>query len=337
MFRFANSYILWLLLLIPALIAILFVVRLLRQRALHRFGNPITVRSLMPDVSSGRFFLKNALFIGALFMLILAAARPQFGSKLREENTQGIELMLLVDVSNSMLAEDLTPNRLDRTKYAIDKLFTQLIQDRVGMIVFAGEAKVQLPITSDYRMARSFAKKISADLVQEQGTDLGKALSLANLSFSQRDGQSRAIILITDGETHDPNALEIAKQVAQDGIAIYAIGIGTPEGAPIKVGDEFIKDEDGEMVVTKLNEELLRDICQAGKGGYIRATSASFGLDEIVDKINEMEKGELSTIRFEEYNEHFYWLIAAAIIMLILDFIILQKKNHRLSRFNIFS
>lgn len=336
MFRFANPHMLWLLLLIPAMALALLVVSRLRRRSLSRFGNPELLRELMPEVSRARESIKSALFLTALALAVLAAARPQFGSKLREEKSRGIEMMLVVDVSNSMLAEDYTPSRLDRTKYAIDKLFSSLNQDRVGMVVFAGEAKVQLPITSDYRMARSFARKLSPSLVSVQGTALGDAISLATLSFSDAPDQSRAMIIVTDGETHDAGALEAAKAAAEKGIRIFTIGIGTPEGAPIRLDGELIKDEKGEMVVSRLNEELLRDIAKAGDGSYIRAGNQSFGLDEIVSEINDMEKSELSTLRFEEFNEQFHHLLAVVFALLLAEGLILDRRNPRLSRFNIF-
>lgn len=336
MFRFANPHMLWLLLLIPAMALALLVVSRLRRRSLSRFGNPELLRELMPEVSRARESIKSVLLLTALALAVLAAARPQFGSKLREEKSRGIEMMLVVDVSNSMLAEDYTPSRLDRTKYAIDKLFSSLNQDRVGMVVFAGEAKVQLPITSDYRMARSFARKLSPSLVSVQGTALGDAISLATLSFSDAPDQSRAMIIVTDGETHDAGAIEAAKAAAEKGIRIFTIGIGTPEGAPIRLDGELIKDEKGEMVVSRLNEELLRDIAKAGDGSYIRAGNQSFGLDEIISEINDMEKSELSTLRFEEFNEQFHHLLAVVFALLLAEVLILDRRNPRLSRFNIF-
>ncbi len=336
MFRFANPDILWLLALVPALALALVVAARLRRRSLARFGNPALLKELMPDVSTGRVRLKSLLFLTAFTLVVFAAARPQFGSKLREEKAEGIEMMLVVDVSNSMLAEDFSPSRLDRTRYSIDKLFSSLTQDRVGMVVFAGEAKVQLPITSDYRMAKSFAKKLSPSLVSVQGTDLGKAMSLAALSFSNSPDKSRAMILITDGEAHDSDAIEAARRAAEQGIRIFAIGIGTPEGAPIKIGGEFIRDEKGDMVVSRLNEEMLQEIASIGDGGYIRATNQAFGLDEIVEKINDMERGEVASLRFEEYNEQFPWLIVAALVLLLLESLLLDRRNPRLKRFNIF-
>ena len=223
MFRFANPQYLWLLLAVPALVALYWLAARNRRRRLARFGRPGILEELMPEVSTGRTALRFILFCAAVALVILAAARPQFGSKLREEKAQGIEMMLTVDVSNSMLAEDFEPNRLERTKYAIGKLFEGLQQDRVGLVVFAGEPKVQLPITSDYRMARAFARRIDPSLVSVQGTAIGKALEQALLAFSGDTEQShgRVIILITDGENHDDDAIAVAERAAQMGVKIF--------------------------------------------------------------------------------------------------------------------
>ena len=336
MFRFANPHLLWLLLVVPVMVIAFAILLRLRKRNLSHFGNIEVVKSLLRDVSSWRVRTKFVLFVTAFSALVLAAARPQFGAKLREEKREGVEMMFVVDVSNSMLAEDFSPNRLDRTRYAIDKLFASLNQDRVGVIVFAGEAKVQLPITTDYRMARNFAKRLSPSLVEVQGTDVSDAIDLASLSFSQREGASRVMILITDGEAHDADALAAAERAAERGIRIFAIGIGSPQGAPIKIGGEFIKDEKGEMVVSRLNEELLQQITEKGNGAYIRASNAEFGLSEIVSEIEKMEKSELSTLHFDEYNEQFYWILWVVLGLLLVESLLLDRRNPRLRKFNIF-
>lgn len=336
MFRFANSEYLYLLLLIPVLAIIYALVARRRRHLLAKFGNLELLQGLMPDFSRGRLRLKFVLYLLAFACVVLAAARPQFGSKLREEKSKGVEMMLVVDVSNSMLAEDFEPNRLERTKYAIGKLFEGLHQERVGLVAFAGEPKVQLPITSDYRMAQAFAKRLSPSLVGEQGTAVGKALQLATLSFSSQSEQSRVIVLITDGENHEDDAVEAARVAKEQGIRIYTIGIGTPEGAPIKIDGEFVKDEDGQMVVSKLGEQMLEQIATITDGAYVRATKQSIGLEEIVKSINEMEKSELSTVRYEEYNEQYQYLLAVALSLLLLESLILSRRNHRLRKFNIF-
>ncbi len=336
MFRFAHIELLYLLALIPVL-AIIFALMMRRRRKLmERFGNIELLKELIPAYSPMRLRLKLWLWLIAFACLVVAAARPQLGSKLREEKAKGVEMMLVVDVSNSMLAEDFEPNRLERTKYAINKLFEGLHQERVGMIIFAGEPKVQLPITSDYRMAQIFTKRISPTLIQEQGTDIGKALELASLSFSSNSGQSRVIVLITDGENHEQSIDQVVQMAKQEGIRIYCIGIGTPEGAPIEINGEFIKDEDGEMVVSKLGEQMLQQIASATEGAYVRASKQSIGLEEIVKGINQMEKSELTTVRYEEYNEQYQYLIAVALALLLLDTFVLPRRNPRLKRFNIF-
>ncbi len=341
MFRFAHPELLWLLALLPLLVVLFMVAMQLRRRRLARFGTLSTLEELMPDVSNGRVVLKFLLFLSSLFFLILAAARPQFGSKLLEEKSEGIEMMLVVDVSNSMLAEDFAPNRLERTKYAINKLFEGMKQDRVGLVVFAGEPKVQLPITSDYRMAKAFARKIDPSLVSVQGTAVGKALEQALLSFSgetvdAENPHSRVIILITDGENHEDDAIAVAERAAEMGIRIYTIGIGTPEGAPISIGGDFIRDEQGEMVVSKLNEEMLQQLADMTGGLYVRSTLQSIGLEEIVESIEAMEKTSLSTVRFEEYNEQYPLLVAIALVLLLVELLLLDRRNPLLAHLNIF-
>ena len=319
MFRFAYPEYLWLLWLLPLLVAVWTAAGQLARRRLSRFGRLETIRPLMPDASTGRRRLKFILYLTAFALLTLALARPQLGSKLREVESRGIEMMLVVDVSNSMLADGLK-------------------QDRVGLVVFAGDAVVQLPITSDYRMAKAFARRISPSMVSVQGTDIGQALSLATMSFSEKGDNpaGRVIVLITDGEGHDSGAIEAAERAAEQGIRIFTIGIGTPEGAPIQIGGEFIKDDKGEMVVSKLGEPLLEKIAQATDGAYIRSTNQPIGLDEIVRTINNMEKGDLAALRFEEFNEQFQYLIGAALVLLLLEFLLLDRRNPLLRRFNIF-
>ena len=244
--------------------------------------------------------------------------------------------MLVVDVSNSMLAEDFEPNRLDRTKFAIDRVVESMKQDRIGVVAFAGEAQVQLPITSDYRMARAFARKLSPAMVRTQGTDLGAAIKLASMSFSSQSEGSRVMILITDGENHESDALEAAQAAAEKGIAIYTIGIGTPEGAPVMIGGEYLTDEKGDMVVSKLDEKMLQEIASATGGAYVRATKQSIGLKEIVDRLKELDESDLATTRFEAFDEQYQYPLAVALLLLLIEWLILDRRNPLLARFNIF-
>lgn len=337
MFRFESPHILWLLILVPLLIGgYLWAARLYRRR-LARFGEPETVRTLMPDASPLRVRNKFILCLAALGLLVVALARPQFGSKLREVTRQGIEIMLAVDVSNSMLAQDFEPNRLERTKFAINRLLEGLRQDRVGLVAFAGDAYVQLPITADYVTARNFAAQLSPTMVSRQGTAIGAAIDLAASSFSSGSEGSRVLIVISDGENHEDDALAAAKRATEQGIKIYTIGIGTPEGAPIQIGGEFLKDDQGNMVVSKLDEPSLEEIALSTGGAYIRATNKSIGLEEIIAKINQTEKKKLTSTIFEEFNEQFQYLVGAALLLLLADVLMLSRRNRIFARFNIFN
>ena len=336
MFRFANPHILYLLLIVPVAVALFIFAQVRRRRRLERFASSSLLAQLTPSASPARVRTKFILYTLAVVFLILAAARPQVGSKLREEHQKGIEMMLVVDVSNSMLAEDFEPNRLDRTKFAIDRVVESMKQDRIGVVAFAGEAQVQLPITSDYRMARAFARKLSPAMVRTQGTDLGAAIKLASMSFSSQSEGSRVMILITDGENHESDALEAAQAAAEKGIAIYTIGIGTPEGAPIMIGGDYLTDENGDMVVSKLDEKMLQEIASATGGAYVRATKQSIGLREIVDRLKELDESDLATTRFEAFDEQYQYPLAVALLLLLVEWLILDRRNPLLARFNIF-
>ncbi|MDR2891220.1 MAG: VWA domain-containing protein [Alistipes sp.] len=363
MFRFANIEYFWLLLAALPLVGAYWLSARMRRRRLERFGDPETVRALMPAASPGRHFTKFLFFLAAFALAVTALARPQLGSKLREVKIEGMEMMLAVDVSNSMLAEDFAPNRLERTKYSIDRLLESLRQDRVGLVVFAGDAYVQLPITADYTTARNFVRQISPSMVSRQGTAIGAAIDLAASGFSSETEGSRAIIMITDGENHEDDAISAARAAAEKGIKIYTIGIGTPEGAPIPlpgagssgssgssgvggsgsgaasgVGAEgdFIRDEEGQMVVSKLDEETLRQIAILTEGAYIRSTDQSLGLDEIVRRIDETESREFKAQMFEEYDEQYVWPLGGALFCVAVGWAILGRKNRLLARFNIF-
>lgn len=336
MFRFANIDLLYLLLAIPVMV-VLFEWMLARRRAkLARFATSKALARLAPEMSRGRLRLKFWLFELAFTLLVLSAARPQMGSKLKEVEREGVEIMLAVDVSNSMLASDFSPNRLERTKYAIGRVIEGLSEERIGVIIFAGDAYVQLPITSDYRTARTFVERISPTQVTKQGTAIGAAIDLASSAFSSATDGSRVVILVTDGENHEDDALVAAERATAKGIKIYTIGIGTPEGAPISIDGEFIRDDKGEIVVSKLDEATLQKIAATTEGAYIRATGASVGVQEIVDMVNRTEKAKFKAEIFEEYNEKYQIPLVAALVLLLLEAIILPRRNRVLSRFNLF-
>ena len=337
-FTFGAPEWLWLLILVAALPLIYWMLRLYARHKLKRFGNPATLRRLMPDYSSARGWIKISLLSLAVGFVVLALARPQTGSKLRTVESQGREIVLVVDVSNSMLAEDVTPSRMARTRYAISRLVERMNKDRIGIVAFADEAEVLLPITGDYKMAESVTKRLSPELIAEQGTDIGKALEVALLSFtrSTQNTKSRVIILITDGEGHDQGSEAAIAQAKAEGAIICAIGIGTPEGTPLKINGEIMEDNEGKMVVTKLGEPLLQQLAEATGGIYTRSRNDSFGLEEIIARLDEMEATELSVMTFEEYDEQYQWFLGVALLLLIAEMLILERRNPLLKGVKLF-
>lgn len=336
MFRFAQPDLLWLLALVPLAILFYILYRRAQRRRLAAFGETDVIASLMPEASPKRIRNKFILTTFALTLMILALGQPQFGAKLHEVKRQGVEIMLAVDVSNSMLAEDFAPNRLERTKNAVNRLIEQLDKDRVGMVVFAGDAYIQLPITSDYISAKTFVGGISPRMVPVQGTSIAKAIEVASRSFSEQSHQSRAIILVTDGESHDDDPIAAAAAAKEAGIVIYTVGIGTPGGAPITIDGQVMKDDQGQIVVSKLSEETLQQIAVLTGGSYVRASERTVGLDEILRQIGQMEKKEFSSMAFAEYNDQFHYLLALALAILFVEFGMLDRKNRLLAKISVF-
>lgn len=336
MFRFANIEFLYLLLLVPVFVVLFELMVARRRKALAQFGSQSALRRLAPDMSIAKLRWKFWIFVVAVALVVVAVARPQAGSKLREVEREGVEIMVAIDVSNSMLASDFSPNRLERTKYAISRVIEGLSEERIGVVVFAGDAYVQLPITSDYLTARNFVERISPTQVTKQGTAIGAAIDLATSAFSSDSEGSRVVVLVTDGENHEDDALAAAERAAEKGVQVYTIGIGTPEGAPINIGDDFVRDDKGEIVVSKLDETTLQKIAATTGGAYIRATAASVGVQEIVDKINRTEKSKFKTEIFEEYDEKFHIPLVAALVLLLVELVILPRRNRVLARFNLF-
>ena len=328
-FEFAAPERLWWLCLVPIIIVTYALLTLWTKRKLRRFGNKATLRELMPDYCAVRGWIKISLFALAVGFVVLAMARPQTGSKLRSVETEGREIVLAVDVSNSMLAEDTEPSRMARTRYAIQQLTRHMKNDHVGIVAFAADVEVLLPITSDYKMAESKLRSLSPALIANQGTDIGEALEVSLLSFSNqsRNARNRVIILITDGEAHDSKALEVAERAKEEGVVICCIGIGTPEGTTLKIDGQMIEDEDGKMVVTKLNEQLLMDIASATGGVYMRSTNANFGLEEVIAELDEMESAKLTHRNFEEYDEEYMWFLGVALLLLIIEGLVLGRRN----------
>ena len=334
MLNFAQAQYLLLILLIPVFFIMQAVILRMRRRRVRKFGDEALVSKLMPSYSKGKVWVRLILFSIGFFFFVIGLSRPQIGAKLKEHETKGAEIMIVLDVSNSMLAEDYSPNRLERAKLAIARLVDKLRDDRIGLIVFAGNSFVQLPITTDYVSAKMFLNSITTESVPVQGTAIGEAINTAMRSFSAQSEKSRAIIVITDGENHEDDPVAAAKQAAELGVAVYAIGVGSPEGKPIPMDGELLKDKDGEIVVTRLDETVLQDVAQAGNGVYVRAGNSEFGLNPIIENIKKMEDEMYSSIVFEEYDEQFMYFLGIALFFFVLEMLIGDRrpKKHLFNR-----
>ncbi len=307
---------------------------------MQRFGNKELVLKLIPEISRIRPLFKFILQVIAVLTGIIMLARPQFGSKIEEVKKQGVEVIIALDVSNSMLAEDIQPSRLDRAKQAISKLVDNLDNDNIGLIVFAGDAYTQLPITSDYVSAKMFLSTISPELVRKQGTDIGAAIDLGMRSFSPGEGKSKTMIIITDGENHEDDPVAEAGEAAKAGIVIHCIGIGSTEGVPIPVmingKKDYLKDINGNTVITKLDDDILKKIALSTGGTYVRASNSNIGLEEIFGEIKKMKKQELENTMYTEYNDQFQVFAAITLLMLIIDFMVMDRKNRKLANIKLF-
>jgi Ca-activated chloride channel homolog len=340
LFRFANPTFLYLLLLLPAVI-LLFILNEVRiRKALKRLGDANLVEGLMPEMSRVRPLIKFSLQLIAFSAGVIMLSRPQFGSKIEDIKKQGVEVIIALDVSNSMLAEDIQPDRLTRAKQAISRLVDNLDNDKIGLIVFAGDAYIQIPITTDYVSAKMFLSSINPNMVPKQGTAIGAAINLGVRSFSPGEGKSKAIIIITDGENHEDDPVKDAEEASKAGIVIHTIGIGSTEGVPIPVMNngrkDYLKDVDGNTVVTKLDEDILKKIALSTNGNYVRANNSNIGLDEIYTQIKKMKKQDLESTMYTEYNDQFQVFAAIALFLLIVDFIIMERKNRRLANIRLF-
>lgn len=340
LFRFANPDYLYLLLLLPVMV-LLFVINEVRKRkALKRIGDPELVNKLVPERSNSRPFVKFLLQLVIITLAIIILARPQFGSKISDIKKQGVEVIIALDVSNSMLAEDIQPDRLTRAKQAISRLVDNLDNDKIGLIVFAGDAYTQIPVTTDYLSAKMFLSAINPNIVPKQGTAIGAAIDLGIRSFSPGEGKSKAMIIITDGENHEDDPVKVAEEASKEGIVIHTLGIGSIEGVPIPIvtngRKDFLKDENGTTVISKLDEEILKKIAIATNGNYVRASNSNIGLDEIFSDIKKMKKQDLESTMYTEYNDQFQIFAAIALLMLIIDFIIMERKNRKLANIRLF-
>ena len=329
MLLFADYKFLYLLLLIPVFLLGYALLRYLRGRRVRKLGEPELVAALMPSASSSKGWVRTVLFCLAFACFVLGLARPRTGAKLAERKTKGAEIIVALDVSNSMLAQDYSPSRLERAKLSISRLTDKLQEDRIGLVIFAGTSFVQLPVTTDYVSAKMFLGSIDTGSIPVQGTAIGDAIRLSIKSFSAQSEKSRVIIVISDGENHEDDPVEAARQAAEFGIKVYTIGVGSAEGQPIPVEGGLLRDKDGEIVVTKLDEETLRKVAQAGGGAYIHAGGEEFGLNPIIQDIRRMEEEEFGSIVFEEYDEQYMYFFAAALLLFVIEMLVGERKPRR--------
>ena len=328
--HFAHIHILWLLVLIPLLSIGFALLTHRKRRQLESFGDPDLVNQLMPERSTARPVVKFVILMITLTLLIFAAARPQYGKKEQVIKRQGIEVLVALDISNSMLAEDVAPSRLDRAKQMLSKLIDKMVDDKVGLVVFAGQAFTQLPITCDYVSAKMFLNTISPDLIKTQGTAIGEAINTSIRAFGAEQSEaSRAIILITDGENHEDDAIAAAQAAKDAGIHLYVIGIGKPEGAPIPVPgtNNYRKDRQGQVVVTKLNEDMCKQIADAGNGAYIHCDNTNTAMRALEQEIEHLAKSEMETTVYTDLNEQYQSFIIFALLLLVIEFFVFSKKH----------
>lgn len=338
MFRFESPIYLYLLVLIPLLALIRYLSYRNQKKRLRKFGEPSLLKALMPDVSRFRPSVKFWILQGALALLIVMLARPQMGTKINHEKRVGIETIIAMDISNSMRAEDIVPSRLDRSKMMVENLVDHFTNDKIGLIVFAGDAFVQLPITSDYVSAKMFLSSIDPSMMASQGTDIARAIEMASHSFTQEEGIGKAIIVITDGEDHEGGAVEAAEAAKKNGMRVYVLGVGSTQGAPIPVPGtgNYMQDNTGNTVMSALNEDMCKQVAQAGGGVYIHVENNSAAQEQLDNELDKLAKKETSTAVYSEFDEQFQAFGVLALLLLILEICIFDRRNPLLKHVSLF-
>ncbi len=338
MFRFENDHILYFLFIIPLLFIGYFIYHKSFKERLKRFSDVALLKQLSPLLSTSRPLLKFSMLLLVVLLLIIALARPQFGSKLKEVKREGIEMIIALDVSKSMLATDIAPNRLERAKQSINSLVGKMKDDKIGLIIFAGDAYMQLPITADYTSAKMFLGNITPDIVSRQGTAIGKAIELGMRSFTPAEETAKVIVIISDGENHEGDAVVAAQKAQEKGIQVYTIGMGSERGAliPDRINGGFIKDRQGNPVTSRMNPKMLDEIAKAGGGEFYSASNGTVGLSKLYNELNKLQKSEIESQVYSEYDDQYSYFVALALLVLILELFILNRKNKWLSGLKIF-
>lgn len=331
MFRFANPEYLYLLLLLPILLVIHIVSGVVRSRRIKSYGDSDLVRKLMPDSSLLRQNIRFWLLFSTFALSCFVIARPQFGSRQETVTRTGIETIIALDISNSMMAEDIIPNRLEKSKRIVSNLVDEFKEDKVGLILFAGDAYVQLPITNDFVSAKLFLNSITPSLISRQGTNIKDAINLAVRSFTPREGVGKAIIVITDGENHEDGAIEAAKDAAAKGYQLYILGVGSTSGSPIpgdRVG-EFRKDKSGNVIITKLNDNMCKELATAGEGAYFYVDNSNSAEKALKRELDKLAKSDIETTRYVDFDEQFHIVAWIALILLVIEMLLSERKSRR--------
>lgn len=340
MFRFAHPEYLNVLYIIPVLIILFWYLNRNRKKLLENFADKKLHRILLPDFSGIKNWFKAGLILFALVLLIVAAANPQVGTRIQEVKQSGIDVFIALDVSKSMLAQDIKPDRLDKAKYQISNLINKLRGDRIGLIIFAGEAYVQFPLTTDYSAANLFLNAADASSVPQQGTAIAAAINLAVKSFDYKTNTQKVLVIITDGEDHEGDIMQAVTAAKDKGIKIYTIGLGSPTGVPIPVFNaqgqqvDYKKDENGNIVLTKLDENVLKQIASAGDGKYFLGSNYEDYLDKIYSDLSSLEKSEFGVRKVTDYEDRFYYFLAPAIILLLIEFFISERRSVLFDKLN---
>lgn len=337
MFRFENPQYLYFLLLIPVLIGLFWLNRRVGRRRLLRLGKPQYVKRLMADVSPKRVWAKFCLLLGALAFLVLALARPQMGMRLKTEQMDGIEVVVAMDVSNSMMATDVSPTRLEKAKQVVLSLCNRLKNDKIALVVFAGDAFLQMPMSADNVSVSMFLDDINTGMIPTQGTSIAEALNVSLGSFSTQKDVKRAVVVITDGEDHEGGVDEALAALKKKGAQVYVMGIGSTKGSPIRIGRDYLRDENGEIVITRLNEQMCRNIAKSANGAYIHIDNTNSAQDELVDDLNRLQRTNLQSDAYEEYNDLFPWMAVVALILLILEVVVQPRRTHYFDSWHLFT
>jgi Ca-activated chloride channel homolog len=332
----------WLLLIIPVIVVFFVILQLWKRHAQNKFTNKRLLKKLSPNRSLFKPILKLVVLCLAFASLTIALVNPKVGTKLETVKREGVDIVFAVDVSKSMLAEDIAPNRIEKSKQLVTQIINNLASDRVGIIAYAGKAFPQLPITTDYAAAKMFLQSMNTDMLSSQGTAIDEAIKLAKTYYDDEDQTNRVLIIISDGEDHNNIATEIAKEASDEGIKIFTIGVGSTKGAPIPIKRNGIvlnykKDSSGETVITKLNEEVLIKIAEEANGQYINGNSTSEVVETIREILNKMDKKEFEAKQFAEYKDQFQWFLALGIFLLCIDIFLLERKTAWLNRLNLFN